>query len=483
MSAPSDTAGEGPAGGILARVERRIEREGLFGPREKIAVGLSGGPDSVALLHILIELQAGRAWEIHAVHVHHGIRAEEADEDARFARSVSEGTGIPFSLRSIEPDPHASEDRLRRHRYEILASEATGIGATRVAVGHNRDDQAETVIHRMARGTGFRGLAGIPYKRSLPGSGGALLVRPLLDCSRKEMIAYLESRKVSWREDRTNIDPRYTRNRIRHEVLPVLEEAVNANVREAIARLSSLARDVLPTLEAEADGILRDGARTAGPAGGIRVDSWKDQSPAVIGEALRLAFLEAGGREGSFSREMIEGLLETIRAGEGTYRGTWPGRIPVDLRGGRLLVGGEPEETDRETAPLPVPGATECPWAGVEIRSRIVSPAEMEAEGGPRGGGGRVWFDSEALSPPLEVRPWRRGEPFHPFGGPSAKEIRVVLSDEKVPRQDRPATPVVADAEGVIWIPGVRRSVRAPITKRSTRILRLERIPDYGDLV
>ncbi|MCZ6601572.1 MAG: tRNA lysidine(34) synthetase TilS [Planctomycetota bacterium] len=449
-----------------------MEREGLLGSSEQIVVGLSGGPDSVALLHVLVDLSTKRDWELLAVHVHHGVRGEEADQDAYFARSIAESLGVAFGTRTIVPGPNPSEDRLRRKRYHHLGSEALAIGATAVAVGHHRDDQAETVLHRMARGTGIRGLAGIPYRRELVGSGGAFLIRPLLDCTRESILEFLSGRGISWREDSTNADPRYTRSRIRHEVIPVMEEAMGANVREALSRIALLARGTLPILEAEAARILQQGAEGGGR---LRIVGWQDHSDVVIGEALRTSFLDAGGRAGSFSLEMVAGLIDAIRSGKTEYRTTWPGKIPVQIRQGRLTVGEAGDTTIRETFTIEVPGATPCPWAGLEIRTRLIAPSELDSPvQHPSGGLQRCWFDWEALTPPLEVRAWRRGDRFHPFGGPGIKEIREVLSDAKIPREDRDTVPVVADRDGVIWIIGVRQGSRAAVKEGTRKVLLLE---------
>lgn len=462
---------------LRMRIQRTIDREDLLGKQERIVVGLSGGPDSMALLHLLLDLRPRRDWDLLAVHIHHGIR-EEADQDAWAAQVAAEGAGVPFHRRSIFAGPNPSEDRLRRKRYHLLGSEALEFGATAVAVGHQRDDQAETVIQRVVRGTGIRGLAGIPYKRELPGSGGATLIRPLLDCSREEILAYLGRRKIPWQEDSTNRDPRYARNRIRHEVIPLLKEALNETVIDALSRLSILARDALQLLEAEGSRIYREGQGEGSPSGQIRVEAWGERSPSVIGEALRIAYTMAGGRGRDFSNEMVVGLIEAIRSGEASYETTWPGAIPVRLKDGRLLVGGGREGPVKPAVSMDVAGVTPCPWADLAVRSRLLSRQEMEAEGGPgRTAPHRVWFDWEALSPPLQVRSWAPGEKLRPFGGPTVKEVREVLADEKVPREDRTSVPVVADREGVIWIVDLRRSCRAPVTPTTSRVLALERIP------
>ena len=478
MSDPPNPETGGGERDLLEKVRGTIEREGLLGRDETILVAVSGGPDSVALLHILAELSAGRAWTFAGIHIHHGLRGEEADADADLARRAAEKLRVPFETDSIQPGTNPSEDHLRRLRYDVLAARARKVGATAVALGHQRDDQVETVLHRIARGSGIRGLAGIPFSRELADSGGARLVRPLLDCSREEILAYLSAREIPWREDRSNKDTLYTRNRIRHEVLPVLEEALNPNIRVSLARLSTLARDALEILETEGRRILREGREAGNPQGGIRVDRWETLSPIVLGEALRFAYLEAGGMEGGFTYETVQGLLAAIRSGETTYHATWPGGIPLRLREGRLFLGETAEPPEPAPLPIEVPGRASFPRGGLELRSNLTSRMEMEKEGGPAGTDpGRVWFDWEALSPPLSLRPWRKEDTLHPFGGPSIKEVREVLADAKVPRADRSRLPVVADREGVIWIVGVRRSARAPVTEDTSRVLSLKSAP------
>ena len=469
---PAAEPSAGPTDDLLLQAARTIAREGLLGEKERIVVGLSGGPDSVALLHALLELasgRAGRTWELLAVHVHHGVRGEAADDDAYFARSLAAAAGAPFQQRSFVPGWVPTKDRLRAKRYHLLASEALAFGATAVAVGHHADDQAETVLFRIARGAALRGLAGIPYSRELEGSGEARLVRPLLDCTRDELVSYLRRRGVAWREDESNLDPRYTRNRIRHEVIPILEEAVHPNAGEALRGIARFARDMLPIVEERAAALVRDGAARARREGTISVEGWGKEPAVVIGEALRSIYLDAGGRERHFSREMIDGLLDALRSGRAAFETTWPGKIPVRLRGGRLTIG-EPaaEADDREAIPVAIPGLTAVPWAGVEIRTTLHSHAEMEALGGPRSDDREaIWLDEAALRTPMEIRPWSPGERMVPFGGPSEKEVCEVLSDSRLPAEDRPDVPVLCDAAGILWLVGVRRSGLARIGQGS----------------
>jgi tRNA(Ile)-lysidine synthase len=311
---------------------------------------------------------------------------------------------------------------------------------------------------RILRGALFRGMAGIPYSRDLEGSEEIRIVRPLLDCGREALRDLLESRSIPWVEDASNQDPRYTRNRIRAEVLPILQAAVDRAPRESILQIARMAREALHIMEEQAAMLLRQGKD---------VTDWKYQPPVVIGEALRSLYLDAGGRAGAFSQAMIEGLIEAIREGKSRFHVTWPGKIQVILKEGTLKVGSYPE-VPRIVSVLDVPGDSICSWAGTVIRAELSSSTDVRPD---------PWeerFDWDEIRPPLVVRPWTRQDRVRPFGGPPGEKlVREILMSAKVPRDERADVPVVSDREGILWIVGVRRGSRAPVTAETRMSLRL----------
>jgi len=233
---------------FISRLESFIAQQGLLIDNQCVLVAVSGGADSMALLAAL--RRCGK-YNLHIGHVHHSLRAE-ADDDAQFVRDLALRWNIPFHLEKIDTRKIAREEGIgieqaaRKGRYEALIAMAKQVGASVVAVAHHADDQVETVLHHIFRGTHLRGLAGMPAKRTL--CEGIDLIRPLLWTRREEIEAFCRDEKLNWRIDHTNIDTEFTRNFIRHELLPILRERINPKVDDAILRISNSARKAEQTL-------------------------------------------------------------------------------------------------------------------------------------------------------------------------------------------------------------------------------------------
>ncbi|MBI5243014.1 MAG: tRNA lysidine(34) synthetase TilS [Elusimicrobia bacterium] len=220
--------------------------EGLLRAGDNILIAVSGGPDSVCLAHHLSRLAQRRRLRLALVHFHHGLRGREAERDAEFVRGLADRLGLPFILRRLDVRRTASrenrslEDAGRALRYRELARLAVSDGFDKAATGHQQDDQAETVILHLLRGTKAKGLGGIPPERPLKGAAGVEVIRPLLALTRREVLDYLKAHRLPFRTDRSNRSEKFTRNWIRSRVVPLLEKK-NPRIRE---HLSALAADV-----------------------------------------------------------------------------------------------------------------------------------------------------------------------------------------------------------------------------------------------
>jgi tRNA(Ile)-lysidine synthase len=289
---------------FLAKVRRLLERLGLGGGPGVVAV--SGGPDSLALLRALAALRpAGAVGPLVVAHLNHRLRGAEADADEDFVRALHARLAAagPGGLlwRAARADVAGEarrrgaglEETAREVRYGWLAEVAAEAGAAWVATGHTADDQAETVLHRLLRGAGLRGLAGIPRRRPL--RPGVEVVRPLLEVRRAEVLAYLESLGQDWREDETNADPRHTRNRIRHELLPLLAQRYNPAVVPLLGRLAEQADEACRAAEEEAAGLLREAELPrAGPLLVFDAARLGRAPRRLVREAFRLAWRREG---------------------------------------------------------------------------------------------------------------------------------------------------------------------------------------------
>ena len=292
---------------LVAAVDRALHHTGPPAPGAALVLGLSGGADSVALADVLASLQRRRGFRLVAAHLDHGLRPDSAD-DAAFCHAFCATLGIPFRGGSAPVRARAGREKggleqaARLERYSFLRRVKDDEGATLIAVAHTRDDQAETLLLRLLRGAGASGLAGMR-----PRSGD--LLRPLLDVSRARVLEHVHSRGLAWREDPSNADPVHLRNRVRHELLPYLEQRFNPRVREALARTAALLADEAAYLGTQADGLVASIGSRDGDALVLDRRRLAAAPAAVARAAVRLAFQRTGGLAG-IDRGHVDRLLQ-----------------------------------------------------------------------------------------------------------------------------------------------------------------------------
>ena len=397
--------------GVLETCRRRH----LLGYNDRVLVALSGGADSTALLAALVELRAaGEVREVTAIHVDHGLRPG-SDADGEACARVCALLGVPLRRVKVEVRAGNLQAEARRARYRALRDEAALVGATRIATGHTLDDQAETVLLRLLRGSGARGLSGIPPRR------GAI-VRPLIDRSRAEVEDHLRTRRLPHLVDPSNGTPRFLRNRVRSEALPVLR-SLAPHAPLALARAADLLRDDERALAAEGRRRVIDGSAS--------VVDLRDLPVAVRRRAVRELWRQATGKRADLEARQVESVLAMLRPGA-------PSRLPLSggreaiVRQGRLAIRGVPAPVVPPT-PLRIaePGTHPIPGGGLlEVGSAS----------------GAAW--------PLWWRGRRPGDRIRPAGGRGSKKLKAWLIDRKVPREVRDALRVLADDDGwVLWVP------------------------------
>jgi len=404
-----------------AMVLDTIRRRALVRPGARVLVAASGGPDSTALLAALTALRdAGALASVHACHVDHQLRASSVEDGAHCAELCSR-LGVPLERAQVKVSGASGvQAAARRARYAALRTAAARCGADRIATGHTVGDQAETLAHRLLRGAGARGLAGIPPRR------GAV-IRPLIDRSRREVLAYLRERGLTWRDDPTNASPRFLRNRIRAELVPVLEALAPGAVRR-MARAADLLRDDDTALERLAAGVAPAGARR------IDVAALRGVPLAVRRRVVRRLWRAATGSRRGLGADHVEAVLRLVRA-KGPRRLALGGGVEARARYGALELG-PAEPAAAALAPVPVNGPGTYPLPG---RAAVVAIA---------------WSSGDPAPWPLELRTRRPGDRFRPERGRGGKKLKSWLIDRKIPRSRRDALVVLADAGGrVLWLP------------------------------
>jgi tRNA(Ile)-lysidine synthase len=428
---------------------------------ETVLVAVSGGADSVALLHVLVTLAGELSLRLHALHVDHGLRPDSG-ADGAFVTRLADRLGVPADVVGVAvPAGPSLEATARAARYAALEAHAARLGAARIALGHTTDDQAETVLMRMLTGAGVRGLAGIPPVRGP-------IIRPLLETRRVELVALLEAAGLPWIEDPSNQDPRFFRNRVRHELLPRLRDAAGADVAARLDRLARCCRDTVDAIDRVARRELARLATIGADAVVLSHAPLAELPRPVAAEVLRQAAAALGGR--APLRAWAHRGLARILATPPPRRPFRLGGITVEVSSGRIRLATSPPSR-LPARNLPIPGRVELPEIGRALQARLVG-APREVPRGPA----RVVFDAERLPARLTVRGRRPGDRFAPFGG-GERRLKSFLIDAKIPRWDRVRLPVVDGDGRILWIAGVRRSSAAPVTAATRHVLELSLEP------
>ena len=471
---------------LSRRVVRTIRRHELLTRGGRVLVALSGGPDSVALVHLLLELQAeGELTVAGLAHFNHRLRGADADDDERFCREMAATLGLPIDVGSADVRAAAAstgrsiEDVARELRYQFLEEAAVRLAADAVAAGHSLDDQAETFLLRLLRGAGPRGLSGI-----LPRAGR--VIRPLIDIPRAELRQYAADRSLAWRDDASNADLAIPRNRVRHELIPYLEREFSPGISRVLAREAAIARDDERRLHEEAiDFTSSIVLITTG--GKIEVDALALRSlhPALAARVARQALtVLASGRFIGFDH--ANRLLELAAGAEGDAADL-PGQRGV--RQGRAIVLGAPLPREKRPRgdvensfrfPLSIPGEVTLDTQGWAVSAERVDPSA----GPPASARGRqVTIAAEPLRFPLAIRSRRRGDRFRPLGLAHRKKLQDFLVDRKIPRESRDSLPLVVDAQDrIVWVVGesVAEDFRVTEPSRGVILLKARRLGGLG---
>ena len=424
---------------------------------ETVLVAVSGGADSVALLHLLHALAPPWRLTLHVVHVDHGLRPESG-ADTAFVRDLAARLGVPVEVERVQVGPGSVEAAARAARYAALEAWAERLGAARIAVGHTLDDQAETVLMRMLDGAGVRGLAAIPPVRGR-------IIRPLVEIRREALRAMLTADGIAWVEDPSNRDPKFARNRIRHELLPLLTASYAADVVEALARVARLAREAVNALDHTATVELERLAHAGPDAITLSRSALAALPPSVGAEVLRQAAARLGSR--APLRAWAHRGLRRVLAEPPPRRAFRLGGLSVEVSGDRLRVGARPGPAlvPRE---LSVPGRLELPEINRVLEARLRPAAGYVLSRAAD----QVAFDAAGVPRTLLVRARRRGDRLLAFGG-GERRLKSLLIDAGVPRWDRNRLPLVEAGGQILWVAGLRRAAMAPITAQTREVVEI----------
>lgn len=467
---------------LLERVRRTVVQHELCPPGTRLVVAVSGGADSVALTFLLLELRDSLQFEIAGLaHLNHGLRGRAAAADEAFCRRLAATLDLPLTIGRARVRETACREGLsleeagRIERYAFLERTRVARRADRVAVGHTRDDQAETLLLNLIRGAGTRGLRGM-----LPRAGH--VIRPLIDTAHGDLVRYLRSRHLPFREDATNRDVAFLRNRVRHRLIPYLRRSFSRGISDVLARTAAIAREETMFLEAAAD---RRWPRVAEVSSeGVALDVRRLLAePLALRRRLGHRALEvcAGGRFVGFDH--VEALLALAAASPGTARTQdLPGQR-LERCGNRLIlrpadaVPNRLRRAIRGRRRLPVPGAVAVPEAGVLIsaREQIWRPRDVVRAARGRAPTRMAVVDAAMVADGLWIRGRRPGDRLRPYGLAGHKSIQDLFVDRKVPRAERDATPLVVDSsDRIVWVAGHAAAEDFQVTAATKAVVILE---------
>jgi tRNA(Ile)-lysidine synthase len=475
----------------------RLARHCGIAPGSPLLVALSGGSDSVLLLHLV--RHARPAHPLRAVHVDHGLRGEESRADAQFCEELCAELGVPFLLRSLVLDKKRQglEARARAARYRVLVEEAARFGHATIVTAHHADDALETLLLRWTRGTRTGGLAALAARRSFQAAPQVNVIRPLISLRKGELRAWLAESGLEAREDSSNADLRFARNRVRRELLPAIESAAGPGAIEnlfafarAVQGLESALQDATAHLSWTA--LPHANARgSQGPLSGGRLPRGALMALSPVVRKRAMARMLLAGTAQAPGRALLDELALDLQDGRCTRRAL-PGGWSLHLRAAELVLQPPREaapslpdgpacglpfpRSEAELAPreyhLPLPGMVRLE-DGRRLSAQVLRPSAARAV--PRNEC-EVELDLASIAAPreLRVRFPRAGDRFHAFGAPGSKALSRFLADCGIPRGDRPHVPLVVSGSSIHWVAGVRPAEGSKVTPSTVQRLRLE---------
>jgi tRNA(Ile)-lysidine synthase len=465
---------------IEQKVLNFISLHNLLPDGEKVLLAVSGGADSVSLVKILIGLKlSGRINnDFHIAHINHQLRGQKSLQDEEFVKTLAQMHNLPVTIRRVDVKKYARENKLsietaaRFLRLEKLAAIAQKNNCSCVAAAHQKNDNAETLIHRLLRGTGFRGLAAIRPKTVL---NGMTFIRPLLCLDRREIEDYLVSQNIKWQTDHTNLDCRFTRNRIRHRLLPMIQKQSRANLTELLFILSQHCFALSEKIEKQAKAAWKECVIEQSERF-ISIDTGKfnDYSSLLKVEIIQNALQRCGIGLQKITSEHYDKIIKFLTESRTGKILQLPDNAVIKKQQKSFYLG-YPQTPAEKPAPvqLKIPGSV-C-FADWTIETEILSADKLSIENFKKNKNNFIeWFDLQQIKPPLVARCRLLGDRFKPFGLGIPKKIGKFITSAELDLDQRKKTFLVCDSEKILWLVPVRRSSEAPLTNKSKSLLQIK---------
>jgi len=466
------------AAGISERVLFFIREQGLITDQPKLVVAVSGGPDSVCLLHILVKLREKLGLRLHVAHLDHQLRGDESEADARYVADLARQLDIPATIERRDVRAYQARHRLspeeaaREVRYDFLSRVAQTTGTDRAAVGHTVDDHIETILMHLIRGTGTRGLRGLqPSSRWQSPESSLTIIRPLLTVSREETDSYCRQHRLKSRLDASNLSLSPLRNRIRQQLLPLLQN-YNPRVAEALLRTARIAAEDYDFLDKEVARLWGKIARERENTVILDKAKFLRLPAALQRHLLRAAIEKRLGNLKDIETRHIEGILSSLNKPAGK-KISLPEGLIFTIEYDDFLLGTDPAALSpfpilAAGSALEIPGRMEL--AGWHVEATIIDRKQMKETDS----GFIAYFDLAKTGSQLTARPRRPGDRFQPLGLGQPKKLNEFMIDSKIPHAWRQRVPIVSSPEHILWVVGWRIDERVKVTAETEKVLRLE---------
>ena len=453
---------------VYEDVIKTVKKNNLIEENDSIVVALSGGPDSVCLLHVLCRMAKEMNLKIYAAHLNHQIRGLDAYMDSLYVMRLCENLGVPCFIRAIDVPGYCEENRLgledgaRKLRYDIFQEIKERVGADKIAIGHNKNDQAETVLMRIMRGTGLQGLRGIEYKRE----GG--IIRPILDISRSRIEKYCEDNGLTPRIDGTNLEAIYSRNKIRLKILPYMEREFNENIIGSIVRMSENIKVDSDYIDCQAKKSYDDACQKYEDGVYIFTDALKDMHEAISSRVIIMSIREVLGDVNLIDRKHVEDVLKLsgenkkgkkINLPRGLFAYRFNDYILITLK----EISYENIEFEYEIQPGKDVYLIEL---GKTFKTKVIDIEEFDAE---NIGENVQYVDFGKINGNLKLRNRHQGDKIILRGG--TKKIKELFIGMKIPREDRTFVPLLTDEEKIVSVCGYRISADYKVDENTKKIL------------
>ncbi len=451
------------------KILNTIKKHNLIENGDNVLVGVSGGPDSMALLYALLSIQTEISFSLYIAHVNHGVRGREADEDEKFVEKISGKLGIPFYSKKIDMEGYArehklsSEDAGRRLRYKFFREVLLSINGGKIAVAHNKNDQAETLIMRFFRGTGLDGLKGMEYRNGD-------IIRPLLDISRNEIEDYILEKNINTRLDRTNLENIYNRNKVRLELIPYIVDNFNPNIVDTLWRTSRTMSNDSEFLEEFSKERYRELVKVEDKNSIILCrQKFSREHIAIKQRIIRHSIYNLTGTLDGISEIHVRNVLELFERGDTGKSVDLPNRLEVKTSYDDLIFRIKNLNVNNNYKYSLKRGQATYVKEWNSIFKMEVYPMEkIQLNFKDRF---IKYFDYDKIKGEIYIRNRRLGDTIQPFGMSGNKKLKDLFIDKKIPIDEREKIPILVDKNDIIWVVGLRTSEKYKITPYTKNVL------------